>query len=639
MKSKLLLTALFTIVYYHLFSQVPSGFNYQAVAGDASGIPLRNTDLQVKISILSDTLLPVTVWEELHSTVRTNAHGIFSLVVGSGVRQPESLAAAFNEIDWTAKPLFIKTQLYYQSSWKNMGSAKLWTGPYAMVAGDLTGSLKKLGVKGVTSSPDSALFEVKNKNGQTVFAVYNEGVRVYVDDGVAKGSKGGFAIGGFDQIKAEGQNYLFIDSDSIRMYIDNNPAAKKSKGGFAIGGFDALKGPVVPFVDLTPKNYFIGHEAGLNITTGLYNTFFGYQAGRANKDGDYNIFIGHQSGLNTLGPSGAVGGSEGSYNCYIGYQSGYLSLNGANNTAIGYVSGYNNQAGNNTFLGSWSGYSNKSGGYNTFIGTNAGWRDTSGNNNVFLGQSAGNNVRNGSWNTMIGSGAGANISSGEKNIIIGSGAMGENYFAGSGSGSSNIVIGFQAGYSAANSSSNIFIGNQAGFSETGSNRLYISSSTTKPALIWGDFENGRLGINTNESQGFNLYVNGTSAGSTSFAVSSDERLKEDIVTIPDALFKVLHLRGVNFAWKDKQLANDKTQMGFIAQEAETIIPEVIIKNSEYYQMQYAPLTALLVEAIKEQQQQIESTKQENRQLKSELQSIKEKMEQIESMLAKTTGIK
>jgi hypothetical protein len=82
---------------------------------------------------------------------------------------------------------------------------------------------------------------VKNKNGQTIFAVYNEGVRIYVDDGIAaKKAKGGFAIGGFDAIKAEGQNYFFIDPDSIRMYIDDNPL-KKSKGGFAIGGFDQLK--------------------------------------------------------------------------------------------------------------------------------------------------------------------------------------------------------------------------------------------------------------------------------------------------------------------------------------------------------------------------------------------------------------
>lgn len=239
MKTKLFLSVLFTFVFYLLSSQVPQGFNYQALAGDASGNPLRNTDLQVKISILSDTLLPVTVWEELRSTIRTDSHGIFSLVVGSGVRQSSSSVASFNEINWSASQLYIKTQIYIQGIWKNMGSAKLWTVPYSMVAGDLNGTLKKLSVTGETASMDEALFEVKNKTGQTVFAVYNEGVRIYVDDGL-KGAKGGFAIGGFGGAKAPSQDYFVVKPDTVRIYIDDTQG-KIAKGGFAIGGFGTGK--------------------------------------------------------------------------------------------------------------------------------------------------------------------------------------------------------------------------------------------------------------------------------------------------------------------------------------------------------------------------------------------------------------
>jgi uncharacterized protein (TIGR02145 family) len=94
-------------------------------------------------------------------------------------------------------------------------------------------------IKGKTADLGEALFEVKNKNGQTVFAVYNEGVRIYVDDG-AKGSKGGFAIGGFGTAKAPSQNYFVVNGDSIRAYIDDDPL-KGTKGGFAIGGFGAAK--------------------------------------------------------------------------------------------------------------------------------------------------------------------------------------------------------------------------------------------------------------------------------------------------------------------------------------------------------------------------------------------------------------
>ncbi|MCX6328291.1 MAG: tail fiber domain-containing protein, partial [Bacteroidia bacterium] len=131
-----------------------------------------------------------------------------------------------------------------------MGSSRLWSVPYSMIAGNLAGSVEKLAVAGTTSALDEALFEVKNKNGQTIFAVYNEGVRIYVDDG-AKGTKGGFAVGGFDMTKATKREYLVVSDDSIRMYLDSNPLTKGKKGGFAVGGFDMTKGVIQNYLDVS----------------------------------------------------------------------------------------------------------------------------------------------------------------------------------------------------------------------------------------------------------------------------------------------------------------------------------------------------------------------------------------------------
>ncbi|MCX6302058.1 MAG: fibrobacter succinogenes major paralogous domain-containing protein [Bacteroidia bacterium] len=220
-------------------AQIPQGINYQAVGHTSTGAPIANTTIQVKAAILSDTITPVIVWEELHSTVKTNASGIFGLVIGTGTRQSGS-ASAFGDIDWGKTALYLKIQLYYQNAWKNMGISRLWSVPYAMVADDLSGSVKKLAVTGETSDMEEALFEVKNKEGQTVFAVYNEGVRIYVDDG-AKGAKGGFAVGGFGTSKTPSQNLLYVSADSIRAYIETDPA-KGAKGGFAVGGFGTSKG-------------------------------------------------------------------------------------------------------------------------------------------------------------------------------------------------------------------------------------------------------------------------------------------------------------------------------------------------------------------------------------------------------------
>ncbi|MCX6300658.1 MAG: tail fiber domain-containing protein [Bacteroidia bacterium] len=219
-------------------SQIPQGFNYQAVAHNSAGAPIMNTIIQVKMGILSDTLTPVVVWEELHSSVKTNASGIFGLVIGTGTRQSGS-AASFSDIDWTKTPLYLKIQLYFQGSWKTMGHAKLWSVPYAMVADKLDGPVSKLEVTGSATTQDESLFEVKNKDGQTIFAVYNEGVRVYVSEGDKKGVKGGFAIGGFGTTKASSQPYFIVRPDSIRMYLYDT--VKAVKGGFAIGGYGTTK--------------------------------------------------------------------------------------------------------------------------------------------------------------------------------------------------------------------------------------------------------------------------------------------------------------------------------------------------------------------------------------------------------------
>jgi hypothetical protein len=244
MKRRLFLT-LFVNGCIFINAQVPQGFNYQSIARGSDGKEITNTKLEVEISILSDTNgfnssgKGNYVWEELQ-TVITNGLGLFTLTVGNPLAiRIQGTAASFSVIDWKQEPLYIGTKINY-GGWKNMGTSPLWSVPYAMVAGDLKNQ-SRVQVSGNSNSTDSILFEVKNRTGQTIFAVYEEGVRIYVNDGVYKGhGKGGFAIGGFGTAKGLSQPYFVVDPDSIRAYIDNNPV-KARKGGFAIGGFDKAK--------------------------------------------------------------------------------------------------------------------------------------------------------------------------------------------------------------------------------------------------------------------------------------------------------------------------------------------------------------------------------------------------------------
>jgi hypothetical protein len=631
----------FTVCFSVIAGQVPRGFNYQAIARDGSNIPITST-IQVRIGFQTDTLLSTYIWEELHSTVKPNSTGVFSLVIGSGTRV--SGVPAFSDIDWGTNQVYLKTYIYHNNTWKYMGAARLWSVPYSLVTGGMDGALDRLEVIGDDVTSDDALFEVRRKDGQTMFAVYNHGARVYMPlDTLSKARKGGFAIGGFSKAKGTVQDYFVVNPDSIRAYVDADTTDKGKKGGFAIGGFNKAKGTVVPFVDLTPLNYFIGHESGL-VTTGKYNSFIGfqagksntigkqniflgYQAGKANLDGDYNIFIGYQAGFNTLGPmpGGFTGGSYGSFNCYIGYHAGFSSIHGSHNTMLGYAAGNQNTSGNNTFIGSLAGSQNTTGGGNTFLGTEAGSRLDVGADNVFLGRDAGRNVISGNLNTLVGSGTGANLGYGNRNVVIGTGAMGDNYFGGKGRGSSNIVIGFQAGYSLTDGSSNIFIGDQAGFSETGSNLFIVENSNSSTPLVYGNFTTKDFRINGN------IQYTGTIAN------VSDIRFKRNIAPIENVIEKIGLINGIYYEWVQSDtiglLLQEGRQIGVIAQEVEEVYPELVITTEKGYKMvDYAKLSTVLLEGIKEQQRQINSYKSENEALQSKLQALQDRVDLIEKIL-------
>jgi hypothetical protein len=126
-------------------------------------------------------------------------------------------------------------------------------------------------------------------------------------------------------------------------------------------------------------------------------------------------------------------------------------------------------------------------------------------------------------------------------------------------------------------------------------------------------ENGNIGMGlTNPT--VRLQVNGDIIAN-SIAGSSDIRFKKNIRPVQNALDKVKALRGVYFNW-NKETFPDKNfgaqdELGFIAQEVEKVVPEIVTKENtkdEYRSVKYDKLVALLVEAIKEQQKQIDSLK-------------------------------
>lgn len=124
-------------------------------------------------------------------------------------------------------------------------------------------------------------------------------------------------------------------------------------------------------------------------------------------------------------------------------------------------------------------------------------------------------------------------------------------------------------------------------------------------------------VRYNNKDNFFVTGSGLSIAKLGFWTSSDVNIKENIIPVNDALNKIKLLRGVYFNYKTEQLhdsamggtiiaADLKRYMGLIAQEVEPVIPEVVTTdNTGRKAVAYQNLIGLLIEAMKEQQNQIE----------------------------------
>lgn len=227
--NRLTVIPLLLFVVLTIKAQTPQGFNYQAIIRDGSGVPIADKDLSLKITL--QDVSQNELYAETHST-QTSKQGIISITIGNGTKIG---ANTFSSIPWMNGDVFVKIEIDLGGGggYVQMGNpTKLMAVPYALYANN---------TKEISSQPnasdDEPIFVVKNKEGKVVFAVYQSGVRVYVDDSAKeKSGKGGFAVGGLSgQSKVDPIEYFRITPDSARIFVNEN-STKGGKGGFAVGG-------------------------------------------------------------------------------------------------------------------------------------------------------------------------------------------------------------------------------------------------------------------------------------------------------------------------------------------------------------------------------------------------------------------
>jgi hypothetical protein len=451
----------------------------------------------------------------------------------------------------------------------------------------------------------------------------------------------GFDIGGSGSVGGTLRGRV-VDSDSTYR-IDGQRVL--AVGGPAVALDSLFLGVGTGAASTGNSNTFLGANAGAATVDGASNTFVGSWAGRQTSSGSYNVMVGSSAGgFNTMGQGGTFvgslsGGSNtwGSDNTFVGHLTGFGTTFGNTNTYVGgragqlatgsygvfvgYSAGYRDQAGANTFIGHEAGRDNETGSFNTFVGFRAG-RETTAQSNTFVGHHAGVDNTSGGFNTFVGESAGASNTTASRNTVVGSSAA-----ASMSSALDNTMIGASAGRFTTTGGDNTVIGSGAGLMNTtghhntaiGSGADFDTNGLQYATVIGADAEVttsntvvlGRA-VDSVRIPGILVVPQMGSVGSLALcrngslqlaSCSSSARYKHDVERFPRGLDLVERLRPVRFRWNDGGAAD----LGFVAEEVAVEEPLLATRNDDgqVEGVKYEQLGAVLVNAIQEQQRQLD----------------------------------
>jgi hypothetical protein len=392
----------------------------------------------------------------------------------------------------------------------------------------------------------------------------------------------------------------------------------------ATSGF-SLGGTLFGFGSLSSNNVFLGFSGNAAIT-GKDNTANGSGALLVNTSGSFNTANGNLVlSHNTTGTQNTATGFEALLDNSIG----------SDNTADGSAALSSNTTGiDNTAVGALALAGSSTGGSNTAVGYQALLNNNTGTGNTALGFSAGPDSAHSNLTNATAIGTNALVT--ESNALV--------------LGSTGVNVGI--GISAPAFLLHIGVGNNGfrvegpatpgtGF-PAGSFGGYGDFGIDAPGIGNGRFvvkESGAVGVAVaapthifQVGQGFgNAFADG-------WSTYSSRRWKTNIQTLPNALAKVEQLRGVSYDLK----GNGKHEIGVIAEEVGAVVPEIVTyeQNGKDAQgVDYTRLTALLIEAVKQEQRQIQNQQQQIRTQQKQITRLTGKVEVLQTALGTTRQTK
>lgn len=376
-------------------------------------------------------------------------------------------------------------------------------------------------------------------------------------------------------------------------YIQNQNAAAQAASNFSISGNGTVGG--------TLSGNTLNATTQLNINGLRAFTINGPFSSPGFALAPSNTFAGAGAGINTT-PDPSIGSSLGKKNSFFGVRAGIANVTGDSNS----------------FFGTSAGEANTNGFVNAFFGLRAGESNTGGDDNSFFGALAGTSNTFGEKNTFIGRGAGASNILGDNNTALGH--------------SSNVSEGLQyataiGASSAASLSNSIYLGRPGGEDTV---RIPGNLNVTGSATINGNFiqASGGLAVFNSPVRLASISTGGETALCRRNAdgiiatCGSSLRYKTNITRFGQGLDLVRQLNPITFDWKDGGMHD----LGLGAEDVAAIEPLLVTYNAmgEVEGVKYDRIGIVLVNAVKEQQAQIEKQREElsdQRKLIAELKSL------------------
>jgi hypothetical protein len=667
-----------------LSAQTPSSFRYQAVARNNSGNVLVNQNVSFRISILIGSAAGATAYSETHSGKTTNAFGLVELEIGKGM----PVNGTFSAINWGSNSYFVKVEMDPAggTSYQTLSTSQLLSVPYALYAktvetGDNWGSQSvnsnaSITGNGTVSTPlgiaDNGVTSSKIQNGAVTADKLgsNSVTEAKIAAGAVTGAKiaqSGATSG--QTLKWNGtawapgndeQGGLTLPYEGTALTAEQGSSALKVSNSGTAFGVAAITGHTTATSGSTRG--VIGQSDSPN-GRGVQ----GYASGKTGQNYGVAGFTDSSDG-SAAGVYGGASSSTGATSAVMGWNvstvgTGVYGYAGTSTGANYGVRGISASTSGTGILGEANAPSGSTFGVagRAFSPSGAGVFGTSNSTTGSAWGVFGSTIS--TSGRAIGARAIANTGTtyGIHSQVFSNDGFSGYFTGGKFYVSGNVGIGTETpeyrldvyAPSGVVSTGLAIFRNSAGDDKVqirqnsnGAGAVYVYKTGGEQTMaLFGEgnsyINGGNLGIGTTaptqalhvvgnvrvSAIGSGVYwgavnrsVDGTLTTST-----SDIRLKENVKTLNGGLDKVLQLRGVSFTWKSNPEYGNR--IGFIAQEFEKVIPELVFTNEVdgFKGINYAEVTAVLVEAIKE-------LKAENDRLKVENDKFNSRLEKLESLM-------